>query len=204
MAEPDVRYVTIGDPVADAAVAELARNAGPAEVHRIITTALDNHERPPAGTPEALQHVIADAGTVPDWFDCDLAREATGAFLCNSEMVLGALLGGAIIEGFSTLISESFRIRGRSLADVVRAFRVSKDRRRGRPMCVDCDDALRGQVFSCMLACCAEWHMRRKLAPLLYRDEDPAAGQVQRDSRDGVPVRSFPTLLGDLGDLSSA
>ncbi|MCY4597467.1 MAG: hypothetical protein OXC19_22040 [Bryobacterales bacterium] len=40
--------------------------------------------------------------------------------------------------------------------------------------------------------------------PLLFRDEDPAAGRVQRDTPEGVPVRSFPTLLGDLEHLSSA
>ena len=63
--------------------------------------------------------------------------------------------------------------------------------------------------------------MRRKLAPLLFRDDDPAAARVQRDTPvapaevsesaqrkagakatpEGFPEHSFPTLLEDLANL---
>jgi len=73
-----------------------------------------------------------------------------------------------------------------------------------------------------MLAYYVEWHMRRALAPLLFDDHDPAAGQALRTSivapaqrspaalhkahtqqtQDGLPVRSFQTLLQDLRTLT--
>ncbi len=64
--------------------------------------------------------------------------------------------------------------------------------------------------------------MRRRLAPLLVQDDDPAAARAQRDTPvepaevsqrakrragtkitpEGFPVHSFPTLLGDLANLA--
>ena len=41
------------------------------------------------------------------------AESASQAFIRNSDLVLGGLVAAAIIEGFSTLISKSFRIRSR-------------------------------------------------------------------------------------------
>ena len=122
-AEQYIRHTTIGDPVADAVVAELAATASPAEVHGIIANTVDNWHDLPDGTPESLRNLVADAGVVPDWYDQQLAREATRAFLRNSEMLLGALVGGAIIEGFSTLISKSFRIRSRIMLNGVRRLK---------------------------------------------------------------------------------
>ena len=122
-AEKYIRYTTIGDPVADAVVAELAAKASPAEVHGIIAATLAEPDNLPADTPESLRNLIADSGVLPDWYDRELAHEATRAFLRNSEMVLGALVVGAIIEGFSTLISKSFRIRSRIMLNGVRRLK---------------------------------------------------------------------------------
>ena len=123
LAEEYIRHTNIGDPVADAVVAALATTASPAGVHRIIAEALDRHEDLPKGTPQVLRDLIVETGTLPDWFDRELYRDATRAFLRNSDMVLGALVGGAIIEGFSTLISRSFRIRGRITTNGVRRLK---------------------------------------------------------------------------------
>ena len=109
----------------------------------------------------------------------------------------------------------------KSLAGVERAFRTSKDHLRIRPIHVYSEDHVRGHVFLCMLAYYVEWHMRRRLAPLLFQDEDPAAARAQRDTPvepavvserakrkadtkttpEGFPVHSFPTLLADLANL---
>ncbi len=108
-----------------------------------------------------------------------------------------------------------------SLAGVERAFRTSKDHLRMRPIHVYSEDHVRGHVFLCMLAYYVEWHMRRRLAPLLFQDDDPAAARAQRDTplepaevseraqrkaatkttQEGFPVHSFPTLLADLANL---
>ena len=73
-----------------------------------------------------------------------------------------------------------------------------------------------------MLAYYLEWHMRQRLAPMLYDDTDKDAAQAQRTSvvakaerspaavtkqttgqtEDGLPVHSFRTLLADLATLT--
>ena len=71
-----------------------------------------------------------------------------------------------------------------------------------------------------MLAYYVEWHMRRRLAPLLFDDDDPDAApsdsvvaptRVSPSARDkasrkvnaeGLPVHSFQTLLADLATIS--
>ena len=73
-----------------------------------------------------------------------------------------------------------------------------------------------------MLAYYVKWHMRERLAPLLFNDEDPAAAEAARPSvvaparvsesaqrkaarkrtGDGRPVHSFRTLLLDLATVT--
>ncbi len=122
-AEKYIRYTTVGDPIGDAVVADLAKNATTTQVHGIIASTLDNWNNLPAGTPESLRQLIADSAVMPDWYDRELAMDATRAFLRNSDMVLGGLIGGAIVEGFSTLISKSFRIRSRITSNGVRRLK---------------------------------------------------------------------------------
>jgi hypothetical protein len=73
-----------------------------------------------------------------------------------------------------------------------------------------------------MLAYYVEWHMRRRLAPILFDDHDRQNAEAQRGSivalaprsqaaqakdatkqtEDGLPVHSFRSLLADLGTLA--
>ena len=123
MAERYIRYTTVGDPLADRAVEQLARVVAPQHIHATIAKTVDRHSDPPKDTPEALRELISSSAVVPDWFDPEIAFSATKAFLRNSDMVLGALVGGAIVEGFSTLISKSFRIRSRIILNGVRRLK---------------------------------------------------------------------------------
>ena len=81
---------------------------------------------------------------------------------------------------------------------------------------------VRAHVFLCMLAYYVVWHMKRDLAPMLFKDDDPDAAAAQRSSpvakarvspaarrkaisrraEDGQPVHSFRTLLMDLASLT--
>ena len=85
---------------------------------------------------------------------------------------------------------------------------------------------VRAHVLLCMLAYYLQWHMRRRLAPILFDEPDPAARAAQRtspvakaepspatkrkaagkrtDPADGepLPVHSFHTLLADLATLT--
>ena len=111
----------------------------------------------------------------------------------------------------------------KSLAFVERAFRCLKTvDLHVRPIYHWLADRVRGHVFLCMLAYHVEWHMRQKLAPMLYDDADRAAAEAGRTSivakaqrspaavtkqttgrtEDGLPVHSFRSLLADLATLT--
>lgn len=111
----------------------------------------------------------------------------------------------------------------KSLAKVERAFRSFKSvDLKVRPIHHRTADRVRAHVFLCMLAHYVEWHMREALKPLLFDDEEPAAGERRRTSavapakrseaaddkaatktnREGQPVQSFRALLADLGTLA--
>ena len=109
----------------------------------------------------------------------------------------------------------------RSLATVERALRVAKSDLKVRPVWVYSEDHVRGHVFLCMLAYYVEWHMRQRLRPLLFKDDDREAARRQRatpvevarvspsaerkahtkETRDGLPVHSFRTLIDDLASV---
>ena len=66
----------------------------------------------------------------------------------------------------------------KSLAGVERAFRTLKvSRLEVRPIHVYSEDHVRAHLFLCMLACYVEWHMRRRLASLLFEDDDREGGR---------------------------
>ena len=107
----------------------------------------------------------------------------------------------------------------KSLARVERAFRSLKTvDLHLRPIHHWLAPRVRAHVFLCMLACHVEWHMRERLKPILFDDDDPAAAARERTSivapaqpspaalrkraskltANGGPVHSFPSLLRDL------
>ncbi len=108
----------------------------------------------------------------------------------------------------------------KSLSRVERAFRSLKSvDLKVRPVHHRLDGRVRAHVLLCTLAYYVEWHMRRRLAPILFDDEhktddrdspvDPArrsnAAMLKVNSRrtdDGLPVHSFQTLLQDLATLT--
>ena len=124
LAEAYIRHTAEGDPLADAVVEDLLELA-PDEVHAMLAKALDDPDAPIPGVPESLREFLAEANNVPAWYDRRLARVASRAFLRNSDIVLSALVGGSIVEGFGTLISKSFRIRGRIMNMGVRRLKAN-------------------------------------------------------------------------------
>jgi transposase len=121
-------------------------------------------------------------------------------------------------------LDESATVRSyKSLSRVERAFRCIKTvDLQVRPIHHWLADRVRAHVFLCMLAYYIEWHMRQRLAPMLYDDTDkelaetlrpsvvakaqrsPAAITKQTTGRtaDGLPVHSFRSLIADLATLA--
>ena len=143
-----------------------------------------------------------------------------------------AIAAEAALDGFyvvrTSLPAEALSDAGtvaayKSLARVERAFRSLKTiDLQIRPLHHWLGTRVRAHVFLCMLAYHVEWHLRAKLAPLLYDEEDPAAAAAERASivakaqrspaatakqtrgitADGLPVHSFQSLLADLATLT--
>ena len=139
-----------------------------------------------------------------------------------------AIAAEAALDGFyvvrtnlpAATLDDAGTVRAyKSLAQVERAFRSLKGiDLRIRPLFHWLAPRVRAHVFLCLLAYHVEWHMRRKLAPMLDEDDDrapprrcaraslrpaqrpPAAlsKQTRGITADGLPVHSFRRLLADL------
>ncbi len=139
----------------------------------------------------------------------------------NSEARLDGLYAIRTSLPASTLGSTETVMAYKRLSRVERAFRTTKNRLGIRPIFVYEEDHVRAHIFLCMLAYYVEWHMRGKLAPLLFEDDDPEETDAERQSpvapakvsnraekkantkqtADGYPVHSFATLIKDLSTM---
>jgi transposase len=111
----------------------------------------------------------------------------------------------------------------KSLAQVERAIRSIKTvDLQVRPIFHWAAPRVCAHVCLCMLAYYVEWHMRQRLAPMLYDDADKQAAEALRTSvvakaqrspsalakqrygttPDGLPVHSFHSLLADLATIA--
>jgi transposase len=111
----------------------------------------------------------------------------------------------------------------KSLAQVERAFRSMKTvALHVRPVFHYAAPRVRAHVFLCMLAYYVQWHMRQRLKPMLFDDEDlqeasdsrasPVIKAVRSDQAlakdaskradDGLPLMSLSSLLQHLGTLA--
>jgi transposase len=121
-----------------------------------------------------------------------------------------------------TLSAERTVASYKDLSQVEWAFRSMKSvDLKVRPIFHWKDDRIRAHVFLCMLAYYVEWHMRGKLAELLFDDHERELAEETRESivakaprseaarrkehnrrtPDGLPVQSFQCLLKDLATL---
>jgi len=143
-----------------------------------------------------------------------------------------AIAAEAALDGVY-VIRSSLPADGFAAADLVLAYKGLSHAERGfrdlksgdldvRPIHHRRAHRVRAHVFLCMLAYYVVWRMKRDLAPMLFKDDDPAAAAAQRSSpvakakvspaarrkaisrraEDGQPVHSFRTLLQDLANLT--
>jgi Transposase DDE domain len=160
-------------------------------------------------------------------FDLAITDHSFGFARKTAEIAAEAATDGIYIvrTGLPTdVLDDAATVRSyKSLSQVERAFRCIKTvDLHVRPIYHWLADRVRAHVFLCMLAYYLEWHMRQKLAPMLFDDTEKQAADAARASvvapaqrsevairkqttgftPDGLPVHSFRTLLADLATLT--
>ena len=134
-----------------------------------------------------------------------------GFYVIRSNLPQGAMSAEELVASY------------KSLAQVERAFRSLKSvDLQIRPVHHWLAPRVRAHLFLCMLAYHVEWHMRDRLAPILYADHDKAAAEAERRSivapaalspaakrkrarhrtDHGAPLTSFRDLLRHLATLN--
>jgi transposase len=160
-------------------------------------------------------------------FDLDITDTAFSFARKTDEIAAEAAADGIYVVRTSlptAALSDADTVRSyKSLSLVERAFRCIKTvDLHVRPVYHWLADRVRAHVFLCMLAYYLEWHMRQRLAPMLFDDTAKAEAEAQRRSvvaqarrskaaikkqttgqtEDGLPVHSFRSLLDDLATLA--
>ena len=156
---------------------------------------------------------IAEASFAFARKSAEIAAEAAldGLYVVRTSLPAAALDDAATVKSYKSLSLVERAIRSIKTVDL-----------HVRPVYHWLPERVRAHVFLCMLGYYLEWHMRQRLAPMLYDDDDkeaaealrlsvvakaqrsPAAVAKQTTGRtpDGLPVHSFPTLIADLATLT--
>lgn len=159
-------------------------------------------------------------------FECEIGEQRFAYRRKEEKIAAEAALDGIYVVRTSleaAALGASDTVRAyKDLSKVERAFRSLKTvDLKIRPIFHWLDGRIRAHVFLCMLAYYIEWHLRAKLAPVLFDDEERESAETARPSivapaprsqtalnkeitkrtADGWPVHSFQTLLQDLATL---
>src|SRR6516162_2747257 len=143
-----------------------------------------------------------------------IAEEAAldGIYVIRTSLPPDALGTGAAVESY------------KALENVERVFRGLNTYLLIRPIRHRLEDRVKAHVLIRLLAYYVTWHMQQQLAPMLFKDDDPAAGKAARPSpvaparrspsalakaatkaaADGTPVHSFATVLEDLATIAAS
>jgi len=193
-----------------------------------IKLAVDRKRAPLRGKAEIGLEVgaVLDEHKMGKHYDLTIA-EASFAYRRRSDAIAAeARLDGIYVIRTNVpqtaLTAEQAVGAYKSLAQVERAFRSLKTADLEiRPIFHWTAPRVRAHVLMCMLAYYVEFHMRSRLAPILFDDHDRAAAAAERTSivapaerspaakrkvtarhtDDGLPVHSFRSLINDLATL---
>jgi hypothetical protein len=142
-----------------------------------------------------------------------IADEAAldGIYVIRTSLPPDALGTNAAVESY------------KALENVERVFRGLNTDLLIRPIRHRLEDRVKAHVLIRLLAYYVTWHMQDKLAPMLFKDDDPAAARAARPSpvaparrsptalakdatkhtADGEPVHSLRSLLADLATITA-
>ena len=106
-------HTMIGDPLADAMVAEL-EPLGQDESARLIKLGMHDREgNALRDAPASVREFFAHCAEPPDWLDLSSFQPGCRMFHRNTRLILAGMVGGVLVEGFSTNIAKSFFLTGR-------------------------------------------------------------------------------------------
>jgi transposase len=194
-----------------------------------IKAAVERKRNPLRGTAEIALKVgeVLNTHKMKKHFDLEITDAAFSFVRKTDAIAAEAATDGLYVVRTSLAedtLGDADTVRSyKSLSLVERAFRCIKTvDLHIRPVYHWLEDRVRGHVFLCMLAYYLEWHMRQKLAPMLFDDTDKDEAEARRKSvvaqaqrskaatkkqttgltEDGLPVHSFHSLLADLATLA--
>jgi len=182
---------------------------------------------PPTDAPSQSVGAVIEQHKMRKHFDLAITDHSFGFARKTAEIATEAATDGIHIVRTGPPadgLDDAATVRSyKSLSQVERAFRCIKTvDLHVRPIYHWLAGRVRAHVFRCMLAWYVEWHMRQKLAPILFDGTDKQAAEAARASvvapaqrseaairkqttgitPDGLPVHSFRTLLADLATLT--
>ena len=193
-----------------------------------ITVAVERKQAPLRGAADIGVEVgaVIDRHKMAKHFDVRIADDAFSWRRNDASIAAEARLDGLYVIRTSVpaaaMSAEQAVGAYKALARVERAFRSLKTvDLEIRPVYHWLVPRVRAHVFLCMLAYYVEFHMRRRLAPLLFDEHDHAAAEAERMSivapaerspaarhkaaarrtEDDLPLHSFRSLLRDLATL---
>ncbi len=194
-----------------------------------IKTAVVRKRNPLRGTAEIALKVgeVLNTYKMKKHFDLEITDTAFSFTRKTDAIAAEAATDGLYVVRTSlaeATLGDADTVRSyKSLSLVERGFRCIKTvDMHVRPVHHWLADRVRGHVFLCMMAYYLEWHMRQRLAPMLFDDTEKAEAEAQRRSvvaqaqrsktavkkqttgltEDGLPVHSFHSLLADLATLA--
>ena len=108
-----VAHCMIGDPLADRMVEDLSSLDQKESSKLIRQGMLGRGADLPASAPMSVRDFFNSCSQPPDWVDTHSFLPGCRMFHRNTDLVLAGMVGGVLIEGFSTNIAKSFFLTGR-------------------------------------------------------------------------------------------
>ncbi len=112
LAKTYIQHTLIGDPDADALINAIS-DIDHEEQGVFIKAGMDLDEEKLRDAPQAVRAFFEKIGTPPAWFDPDSVYPGCRGFQAYSDMFLTSFVVDIIVQGFTTLISQSFFTTGR-------------------------------------------------------------------------------------------
>ena len=192
-----------------------------------IADALGREKRPIRGKDKIALRVgrVINARKVAKHFVTEIGEDSFSFHKDEAKIAAEAALDGIYVLrtslGEETLDTSGVVSSYKALSQVERVFRGFNTDLDIRPIRHRSEQRVRTHVFLAMLSYYVTWHMERRLAPMLFKDDDAEAAEAARESpvapaqrsegalekirtkrtAEGQPVHSFKSLLGDLGTI---